>query len=90
MCKERKSKGKREKWKSLPREREGAKKLCFPQLQTKIIFIGNVMCEREREIYGREETKFSYSESVKREKAKKREKKWERDCFPKKYLENDL
>ena len=31
--------------------------------------------EREREIYGREETKFSYSESVKREKAKKREKK---------------
>ena len=29
------------------REREGAKKLCFPQLQMNIIFIGDATHERE-------------------------------------------
>ena len=29
------------------REREGANKFCFPWLQTKIIFIGDAMCDRE-------------------------------------------
>ena len=45
--------------------------------------------EREREIYGRRETRVSDSEDVRKEKEKGREKKWEsvpweRDCFPKK------
>ena len=35
------------KWENLPWEREDAKKSCFPQLQTKIIFIGDVTRERE-------------------------------------------
>ena len=34
--------------------------------------------EREREIYGRGETKINYNEGVRREKVKGREKKWER------------
>ena len=43
--------------------------------------------EREREIYGRGETKVSDNKGVRREKVKGREKKqksslWERDCFP--------
>ena len=43
-----KSKGKREKIRELTmREREGAKKLSFPQLQMNIIFIGDAMHERE-------------------------------------------
>ena len=43
--------------------------------------------EREREIYERGETKVSNNEGVKREKVKEREKKWERDCFPRKVFE---
>ena len=42
--------------------------------------------KREREIYGRGETKVSDSEGVKREKVKERERKWERNCFPRKIL----
>ena len=42
-----KVKGREKKWEILPWEREGAKKLCLSWLQTKIIFIGNAMCERE-------------------------------------------
>ena len=37
----------KKKWESLPWEREGTKKLCFPWLQTKIIFIGDTTHERE-------------------------------------------
>ena len=51
--------------------------------------------EREREIYGRGETRVSDSEGVKKEKEKGREKEWEsvpweRDCFPNFFLENNL
>ena len=42
-----KAKGREKKWESLPWEKEGAKKLCFPQLQTKIIFIGDATGEKE-------------------------------------------
>ena len=42
-----KAKGREKKWENLPWEREGAKKLCFPRLQTKIIFIGDAMHERK-------------------------------------------
>ena len=41
--------------------------------------------EREREIYGRKESKFSDNEGVKREKVKEREKKLER-LFSKKFF----
>ena len=43
-----KVKGREKKWKNLPWERVDAKNLCFPQLQTKIIFIGDATYERER------------------------------------------
>ena len=42
-----KVKGREKKWENLPWEREGAKKLCFPWLYTKIIFIGDATHERE-------------------------------------------
>ena len=42
-----KAKGRERKWKSLPWERDGTKKLCFPRLQTNIIFIGDATRERE-------------------------------------------
>ena len=47
--------------------------------------------EREREIYGKGETKINDKEDVRREKVKGREKKWEslpweRACFPKKNI----
>ena len=42
-----KVKGRDKKWENLPWEREGAKKLCFPQLQMKKIFIGNAMRDGE-------------------------------------------
>ena len=42
-----KEKGREKKWENLPWEREGAKKLCFPRLQTNTIFIGNASRERE-------------------------------------------
>ena len=41
------AKGREKKWESLPWEREDTKKLCFPRLEMKIIFIGDVMSERE-------------------------------------------
>ena len=44
-----KVKGREQKWKNLPWERVDAKNLCFPQLQTNIIFIGDATHERERE-----------------------------------------
>ena len=42
-----KVKEREKKWESLQWEREGAKKLCFSWLQTKIIFIRDATCERE-------------------------------------------
>ena len=42
-----KVKGREKKWEILPWEREDAKKLCFPRLQTKIIYIGDAMRESE-------------------------------------------
>ena len=42
-----KVKGRKKKWKSLSWERECAKKLYFPQLQIKIIFIRDATCKRE-------------------------------------------
>ena len=42
-----KAKGREKKWESLPWERKGTKKLYFPQLQMKIIFIGDATHERE-------------------------------------------
>ena len=42
-----KAKGREKKWENLPWEREDAKNLCFPRLQTKIIFIGNATRKRE-------------------------------------------
>ena len=42
-----KVKRREKKWEILPWEREGAKKLCLSWLKTKIIFIGDAMCERE-------------------------------------------
>ena len=42
-----KVKGREKKWESLPWEREGTKKLCFPRLETKIIFIEDATRERE-------------------------------------------
>ena len=39
--------GREKKWESLPWEREETKKLCFPRLKTKIIFIGDATRERE-------------------------------------------
>ena len=42
-----KVKGREKRWENLPWEREGAKKLCFSRLQTKIIFIRDATCERE-------------------------------------------
>ena len=47
MWDEKKVKGRVKKWESLPWEREGAKKLCFLRLQTKIIFIRDATRERE-------------------------------------------
>ena len=35
---------------------------------------------------GRRETRVSDSEGVRREKVKGREKKWARDCFPRKFF----
>ena len=42
-----KVKGREKKWEILPYKRKCAKKLCFPWLQTKIIFIGDATRERE-------------------------------------------
>ena len=42
-----KAKGREKKWENLPWERESAKKLCFPLLQTKIIFIGDATRKKE-------------------------------------------
>ena len=42
-----KVKGREKKWENLPWEREDTKNLCFPWLQTKIIFIENATCKRE-------------------------------------------
>ena len=47
--------------------------------------------EREREIYGREETRVSNSEGVRKEKKNGREKEWESvlwewDCFSKNFF----
>ena len=42
-----KVKGREKKWESLSWERECAKKLCFPLLQMKIIFIRDATCKRE-------------------------------------------
>ena len=39
--------GREKKRESLPWEREDTKKLCFPRLKTKIIFIGDATRERE-------------------------------------------
>ena len=46
-----KVKGREKKWESLLWEREGTKKLCFPQLQMNIIFIGDATHERERDCF---------------------------------------
>ena len=46
-----KVKEREKKWEILSWERESAKKLCFLQLQTKIIFIGDAMCVRERDCF---------------------------------------
>ena len=46
-----KVKGREKKWESLLWEREGTKKLCFPQLEMNIIFIRDVTHERERDCF---------------------------------------
>ena len=42
-----KANGREKKWENLPWERESTKKLCFPQLQSNIIFIWDATHERE-------------------------------------------